>query len=406
MSKEELNACLKCFYTSARKQDGSFYETTSLKSIRAAIDRFLRSPPRSKEFSITTDAAFTEANKVLDAFIKELRKSGKIAGVVHKRSISKEQIQKLYDCGELGAADCTNPAQLQRTVWFYICLFFGRRGRENQRAMKPGMLSLRVTPQGVEYFELDRRFPGSLLATKNHQGGLADAEDESDAKIFSVPDSPRCPVKTIKTYLAHLNPKLDVLFQRPREVGTEKFKPAKEEVWYCNAPIGAATLDNMLKTMSKRAGIEPHLTNHCLRATSVTVLSDNHCETRHIKAMTGHKSDHSIESYNQRPSFEQQRKMSNILSSCLLNKSNNEESSTSSADKENSLVHLEQRSRHGVEIQASPASVLVQNNQFAVSSIVNVEPVAHVGQECRIPPQFNFHHCSNIQVFNNFGPSI
>ena len=29
----------------------------------------------------------------------------------------------------------------------------------------------------------------SLPATKNHQGGLGDSEDESDAKIFSVSDS-------------------------------------------------------------------------------------------------------------------------------------------------------------------------------------------------------------------------
>ena len=28
-----------------------------------------------------------------------------------------------------------------------------------------------------------------LPATKNHQGGLGDSEDESDAKIFSVLDS-------------------------------------------------------------------------------------------------------------------------------------------------------------------------------------------------------------------------
>ena len=74
MDMEELNACLKSFYTSARKQDGSFYKKTSLKSIQAAIDRFLRSPPRSKQFSITSHAAFTEANKVLDAFVKDLRK--------------------------------------------------------------------------------------------------------------------------------------------------------------------------------------------------------------------------------------------------------------------------------------------------------------------------------------------
>ena len=94
MDMEELNACLKNFYTSAREQDGSFYKKTSLKSIQAAIDSFLRSPSRSKQFSTTSHAAFTEANKVLDAFVKDLRKTGKIAGLVHKKAISKQQIQK------------------------------------------------------------------------------------------------------------------------------------------------------------------------------------------------------------------------------------------------------------------------------------------------------------------------
>ena len=68
MSKEELNECLKCFYTSARKKDGTYYKNTSMKSIRAAIDRFLRSPPHNKPFSIISDAVFTEANKVSSTF--------------------------------------------------------------------------------------------------------------------------------------------------------------------------------------------------------------------------------------------------------------------------------------------------------------------------------------------------
>ena len=66
--------------------------------------------------------------------------------------------------------------------------------------------------------------------------------------------------------------------------------------------------------MSKRAGIQPYLTNHCLRVTSVTILSDHDCEVRQIKAVTGHKPDSSIESYNQWPSLEQQERMSSILS--------------------------------------------------------------------------------------------
>ena len=150
MSKEELNVCLKSFNTSARKKD--YYKSSSTKSIRAAIDRFLRSPPHNKPFSIISDPSFTEANKVLDAFVKNLRKTGKIAGVVHKRALSKEQLKKLFESGELGPADALNPAQLQRTAWFYL---------------GPEMLSLRKTPQGVEYYELNRNRPGSLPATKN-----------------------------------------------------------------------------------------------------------------------------------------------------------------------------------------------------------------------------------------------
>ena len=87
MSKRELNDCLKSFYTSARKQDGSYYKPSSMKSIRAAIDRFLRSPPHCKQFSIIGDPAFTEDNQVLDVLVKDLRKTGKIAGVVHKKPI-------------------------------------------------------------------------------------------------------------------------------------------------------------------------------------------------------------------------------------------------------------------------------------------------------------------------------
>ena len=77
----------------------------------------------------------------------------------------------------------------------------------------------------------------------------------------------------------------------------------------------------MMKIMGQNAGIEPYLTEHCVRATSVTVLSDSNIEVRHIKSVTGHKSDQSIDSYSVRPSFRQKENMSNILSS-FINESN------------------------------------------------------------------------------------
>ena len=69
-----------------------------------------------------------------------------------------------------------------------------------------------------------------------------------------------------------------------------------------------------MKKMSQKNGIEPHFTNQCVRATSVTVfLSDQNVEARHIKAVA-HKSDQLIESYNARAPFQLKENMSNILS--------------------------------------------------------------------------------------------
>ena len=50
-----------------------------MKAIRAAIERVLKKKCK-KGFSIVGDPTFAEANAVLDAFVKDLRKSGKIAG--------------------------------------------------------------------------------------------------------------------------------------------------------------------------------------------------------------------------------------------------------------------------------------------------------------------------------------
>ena len=77
-SFKNFSLACKCFYTSARKKDGSFYKSTSIKSIRAAIDRYLRSAPHNKSFSIISDPAFTEANNLIDAFVKEHRKRKKL----------------------------------------------------------------------------------------------------------------------------------------------------------------------------------------------------------------------------------------------------------------------------------------------------------------------------------------
>lgn len=69
----------------------------------------------------------------------------------------------------------------------------------------------------------------------------------------------------------------------------QKFDPAVNTVWYATCPVGHYTLENLSHDMTSRARINPLMTNHCIRATSITVLSAANVERRHIKAITGHK---------------------------------------------------------------------------------------------------------------------
>ncbi|KAJ7394505.1 hypothetical protein OS493_000319 [Desmophyllum pertusum] len=56
------------FYVCIRKKDGSFFKVSSLKVIRAAVYRFLKSAPNNKPGSIISDPQFKQANDALDAF--------------------------------------------------------------------------------------------------------------------------------------------------------------------------------------------------------------------------------------------------------------------------------------------------------------------------------------------------
>ena len=86
---------------------------------RAAIDRFLRSLPLNKPFSVISDPAFTEANKALE-HLPYLRKKGKIAGVLEprngKKPTSNEQMKILFDSGEFRREENKNIAQLHSTT--------------------------------------------------------------------------------------------------------------------------------------------------------------------------------------------------------------------------------------------------------------------------------------------------
>ena len=97
-------------------------------------------------------------SKQRNPYLKHLGSSGKIAGTVHKNPLTTETVQKLFKAGELASAKTRNPRLLPQTTWFYISLYFGKRGESNRDKKKidasPGRDTFRE-----EYFELNKDEP-------------------------------------------------------------------------------------------------------------------------------------------------------------------------------------------------------------------------------------------------------
>ena len=103
--------------------------------------------------------------------------------------------------------------------------------------------------------------------------------------MFESKGLAHCPVAVVNAYLSHLNPKCEALFQKP--LSGAKFNPSSDVIWYSTVPLGYNTIDHVMKNMSVRAGINPPFTNHCVRSTTVNILSSRNISelSLAIKAM-------------------------------------------------------------------------------------------------------------------------
>ena len=119
-----------------------------------------------------------------------------------------------------------------------------------------------------------------------------------------------CPVNLLRLYLSHLHPDLDALWQKPRHK-----IDLNNEVWYCRTPIGTNTLSQMMSRISDALNLSRRYTNHSIRSSAITCLSNAGVATRHIMNLTGHKNPNSIKSYNRDSSEAQKR----AYSKCLQN---------------------------------------------------------------------------------------
>ena len=147
------------------------------------------------------------------------------------------------------------------------------------------------------------------------------------------------------------------------------------------------TLDNLLDRMSTKAGLSTHFTSLCIRATSVTILKAAGLENSKVTSVTGHKSDASIESYNERPTVQQQRQSSATVSNFVAPVKVN---------------HPNASPRVTAQSRSSPRALQQNQSQDEIRSI---NQQSNVGEQqtnaAQIFSSGNFQNCT----FNFYGQS-
>lgn len=122
-----LSELLKQFYGEVNPvKDGEINKRSSLRGIRAGINRHLTSPPYNRIINIVTDRAFIQANKILNGCVRIKCQSG-LDVTVHKSAIAEGDLEKMYSSQVLSNQ---NPHSLQYKVYFEISLHFGKRVRK------------------------------------------------------------------------------------------------------------------------------------------------------------------------------------------------------------------------------------------------------------------------------------
>ncbi len=265
MDKQHLGNHLCDFYAALRKEDGSHLTTSSLTTIRYSLARFLKD---ELTMDIIKDPDFLRANEVFSGKQAFLKKNGK-GSTKHHSVISDEDLRKIANLST------ETPECLQMKVWFLIQYHFARRGAENVHGMKKDDLILEENAKNETEVRL-RDF-----MTKNHRE--MDVQNATDAVIVAM-NGPECPVAMIRKYLSLLTGENPYLWQRPNKIFA-----GSGAKWYYNAKIGENEMAKMMTNISLKCGLDDRYTNHCVRATAITILGRSF-QDNDICAVSGHKS--------------------------------------------------------------------------------------------------------------------
>lgn len=129
VTDEDLPKVLFKFYTEARTVKNERYKNSTLKCIRAGVNRHIK---ETRGIDIVSDKRFIRCNEVFKGVQKQGKKAGK-GSVKHKDVIESQDMERLQDYFSRYMEP--NAVILQQFVMFNIMFYMCRRGRENFASM-------------------------------------------------------------------------------------------------------------------------------------------------------------------------------------------------------------------------------------------------------------------------------
>lgn len=289
---ELLCRWLCTFFLEVRKSDGSEYCPRSLQSILSGLHRYIENnSPHGLKIQ-STEGTFAELHTLLENLYKRLHQEGIGAEKKQAAIISSNEERQLWASGVFSTS---NPQGLLNAIFFYNGMNFVLRGGEEHRSLTIPQLQFGANAEKRCEFVTYTEF-----GSKNRPGGRKQLNlDNKTVCQYAQPDlGEQCHVHLLKLYLSLLptdNPDIGktAFYYKP----LSKFNPDSKP-WYSSVPIGHNTLDAMMKNIFMKAGMEvDNISNHSLRATSITRMYNASLPEKLIMERSGHLSKEGLRTY-------------------------------------------------------------------------------------------------------------
>lgn len=285
LPENELNAVLASFLLTMKRKDGKDYEVSSIQNMYCLTLKYFRE--NNYPSDLESHPVFKGSRDAKSAKLKKLKLLGQGNRPNRSESITFDEEDQLWQSGQLGYE---NPMSVLRTIWLYLTMLFGLRGRHEARQMRWGDVKVEADASGRRYLKFMERL------TKTRTG-----EGQSRAFIPKAFESQaagdgRCPVQAYEEY-AKRRPPVSCVDDAPFFLAINHQRKSDNPIWFSNAPLGVNKLGSLLASGCHAAGIKGKKTNHSARKTAIQRTLDAGCPPAYVAQMSGHKSVSSLANY-------------------------------------------------------------------------------------------------------------